>query len=162
MNFELKEIEGLSGEGCQVFSVLLDGEVDTLFDNFIIDNFNNYEDEVTDIYNRIKVIGNTTGARESFFKDNEGKPGDGVCALYDSPNSNLRLYCIRFGHIAIILGGGGFKSKKIKAWQEDKNLKTNVELMMFISKKIKEAILNKDIKITEKGLIGEFKIIDDE
>lgn len=35
-----------------------------------------------------------TGAAEHFFKLNEGKPGDGVCALFDSPDKKLRIYCI--------------------------------------------------------------------
>ena len=63
---------------------------------------------------RIRTINEKTGARESFFKPNEGKPGDLVCALFDIPNSNLRLYCIRFGNSLIILGGGGEKKKTIK------------------------------------------------
>ena len=33
-----------------------------------------YGDEVIDIYNRLKYIGNEGGAREGYFKLHEGKP----------------------------------------------------------------------------------------
>jgi len=56
---------------------------------------------------RLKIIGNETGARESFFKTKEGIPGDGVCTLYDTPDKKLRLYCIRYGKQLIIIGAGG-------------------------------------------------------
>lgn len=59
---------------------------------------------------RLKIIGTKTGAREQFFKLHEGNPGDGVCALFDLPDKNLRLYCIRYNTQIIILGGGWNKT----------------------------------------------------
>lgn len=54
----------------------------------------------------------TTGAREIYFK-HEGdnafvrKFGKYLWALHDEEEKKLRLYCIRFANVAIILGGGG-------------------------------------------------------
>ena len=59
----------------------------------------------------------------------EGIPGDGVCALFDLPNSNLRLYCIRYGNSIIILGGGGQKPKTISAFQENEKLAKQFEVI---------------------------------
>jgi len=95
---------------------------------------------------RLKVIGKSTGARMKFFKDKEGKPGDGVSALYDIPGTKLRLYCIRYGTELIILGGGGAKKKSIKALQEDEKLKKENYLLRKISEEITKRIKTKDIE----------------
>ena len=93
----------------------------TLFDYFYDEWHKVLPDEVDNIAFRMYAIGNRFGAREQYFKMFEGKPGDGVCALFDVPNSKLRLYGIRFGSIALILGGGAEKPKNIRSWQEDQN-----------------------------------------
>ena len=110
---------------------------------------------------QLLFIGKEGGARRDFFKRNEGKPGDGVCALYDNPDHKLRLYCIVFGTVAIILGGGGPKPEGVRAWQDNPNLKANAELMIRISQRITKAIHNKEIQVTDKGLSGDLRIIDD-
>ena len=58
---------------------------------FIEENKNSFKSELIDIFIRLKVIGNKTGAREQFFKQYEGNLGDGVCALYDEPEKHLRI-----------------------------------------------------------------------
>ena len=66
-------------------------------------------------------------AREGYFKLHEGKPGDGIVALYDRPDSRLRLYCIRYGSVTLIVGGGGAKPKSVRAWQEVPELARSVK-----------------------------------
>ena len=73
----------------------------------------------------------------------------------------MRLYCIVFGTVAIILGGGGPKPEGVRAWQDNPNLKANAELMIRISQRITKAIHNKEIQVTDKGLSGDLRIIDD-
>ncbi len=68
-----------------------------------------------------------------------------VCALYDNPNSNLRLYCIRFASSLVILGGGGYKPKTIRALQEDRKLMAENKLMVKLSDEIAKRIKVKDI-----------------
>ena len=70
------------------------------------------------------------------FKENEGRLGDLVCALYDCPHSNLRLYCVRLGSTIVILGGGGHKPKTIRALQEDTKLTQENNIVRTISKQI--------------------------
>lgn len=108
------------------------------------------------IAGRLQVIGQTTGARDKFFKHNEGKPGDGVCALYDEPNSKLRLYCIRYGNVAILLGSGGPKPSEIRKWQDDEKLTLEVQSMIEVSNDILKRLESGDLEWSKDGsqLIG--------
>lgn len=162
MNYEIVEETDLSGEACYIYSVLPEGAENTLFEDFVDEYFDDNKYEVGNIYNRLRVIGSETGARECFFKINEGKPGDGVCALYDIPGSKLRLYCIVYGRVAVILGGGGLKSKNIRRWEDDSKLKANAEFMINFSKKVSEAIKEKDIRFEADGRMTGNLIINDE
>lgn len=142
----------------------MEGDQITLFEHFMKENISDCREEVKFILNRLKEIGNTTGAREKFFKHNEGKPGDGVCALYDDPDSKLRLYCIRYGNIAVILGGGGLKPDGVRAWQDDEKLTIEAERIIQISKDIMLRIHSGDLEWSKDGtqLLGNLIITDDE
>ena len=163
MRYAIEEIEDLSGNACHIYSLREEGSENSLFDDFVVENADLYGDEVIDIYNRLKYIGKEGGAREGYFKLHEGKPGDGIVALYDKPESKLRLYCIRYGMVTLIVGDGGAKPKNVRAWQEVPELEKSVKYLMMISNKVKEAIQEKSIRFTEDGkLIGELTITDDE
>ncbi|WP_367769054.1 hypothetical protein AB3G33_10440 [Flavobacterium sp. WC2421] len=145
MECELVKLGNFSGEQTSIYSVLIVDENKTLFDKFIEENTTEYKLEINNIVQRLHTIGKKTGAREHFFKINEGAPGDGVCALYDDPNSKLRLYCIRYGNDIVILGGGGFKPKTIRALQQDKKLETENYFLRDLSKEITQRLKDKDI-----------------
>ncbi len=149
MKFKLEEISSLSGRSCKIYSVMAEGEEYSLFEQFLMENHATHREEIRSINRRLQVMGRETGARETFFKDKEGLPGDGVCALYDDTDKKLRLYCVRYGNIAVILGGGG--EKNTRTWQEDPKLKQEAERMIEISKIITEAIKNRETQITEDG-----------
>lgn len=150
MQFEIVKV--YSGTCATFYSVKLDGENNTLFEKFINENKDKHPKELANIRDTIKVIADKTGAREQFFKHNEGKPGDGVCALYDNPDKNLRLYCIRNGSVSVLLGSGGEKPKSIKALQESKKLTDENELICDISSAISSALKDKVIKWSENGM----------
>jgi hypothetical protein len=88
---------------------------------------------------RLVAIGNITGAREHYFKINEGIPGDGVCALFDLPGKKLRLYCIRYATSIVIVGGGG--EKKVRKFQEDEKLEDENYLLRDLSAVITKRII---------------------
>lgn len=140
MKYKLVKITKFSGKMASVYTLLIENEhgefQESLFDIFINENKALFLSEIKDIFSRLKTIGHNTGARESYFKINEGAPGDGVCALYDSPNKKLRLYCIRYGTELIILGGGG--PKNVKALQDDKKLENENYFLRWLSNKITE------------------------
>jgi len=148
MKCELIKIKELSGNKASIYSVIIDKDDTTLFEKFINENFDSHLSEIKNIIQRLKIIGTKTGAREHFFKLHEGVTGDGVCALYDDPDKNLRLYCIRYGTLIVVLGGGGPKTKDMRAFQESEKLSDENYLMRAISEKITEKITDKEIRFS--------------
>jgi hypothetical protein len=83
---------------------------------------------------------------EEFFKTGAGKFGQIICTFKDHPRSLLRLYFIEFGNAAIILGGGGPKSKSARTSQEVAQLAAELEMLGLIANTLKKA--------EEKGHFG--------
>lgn len=165
MNFRIVKLEKFSGSEASIYSVILEEdehEQKTLFEYFVTENVTNHHGEVKDIASRLITIGTKTGARDIFFKDHEGRPGDGVCALFDNPDKNLRLYCIRFGKGILVIGGGGHKPKSMKAFQESKKLTKENDYMRIVSTEIEKRIREKEIMYSPDGteLLGDFKFYD--
>jgi hypothetical protein len=127
------------------------GTITTKLEQFFEKYKDKYPTDLMNIVRRLKSLGNTTGCTENFFKLDEGlEPDDLVCALYDIPDINLRLYCIRLSEQITILGDGG--PKTTRTWQEDKNLEREVNEMMNVSKIIRTKIKNGDLRISTDGL----------
>lgn len=84
--------------------------------------------------------------------------GDGVAAVWAK---RIRVYCLRYGSSLIILGGGGYKSPSIRAYQEDPVLSGKVEEIKRIAELINERIKEKDLKLNEDGIISGELIIND-
>jgi hypothetical protein len=151
MKYKLVKLSKFSGNKASVYTLLRGNDKDefedSLFDNFINENKDLHISEIKNLFLRLATIGNETGARESFFKTKEGVPGDGVCALYDSPLKKLRLYCIRYGTQLIILGGGG--PKNVRALQDDKKLQQENYFLRWVSRKITECQQNGDLVFTD-------------
>lgn len=162
MKYEIVELEDLSGDKAKIYSIIPEGEDVTLFERFLYEYEQEYNAEVKNILSIISAIGNFTGARSSFFKIHEGKFGDKVCALYDNPERNLRLYCIRFNMMVVILGGGGYKGKDVRAWQDDEKLSKEANLMIEYSKAIMKQLDDGDLCFSPDGfeLQGNFKNYD--
>ena len=162
MKCRLVKLQNLSGNKASIYSVVLNDDQRTLFDNFIEESKGSFLSEIKDIAVRLRTIGHKTGARESFFKHFEGRPGDGVCALYDLPDKSLRLYCIRYGSQIVILGGGG--PKNVRTLQEDEKLSEENFFLRWLSEQITERIMDKEIIFTNSGLdfSGDLEFNDDE
>ncbi len=143
MNFEIKEMEEISGEGASIYSVTLEGDNQTLLEKFFEENAK-YKKELQDIAQKLYLMGNEIGCRWEYFKHNEGKAGDGVSVL---KSGRLRLYCLYVDATIVCFGSGGYKSPKIRAYQEDEELNLKVEQMKMIAARINKAIIDKDIEI---------------
>ncbi|MEA5426862.1 hypothetical protein [Arcicella lustrica] len=162
MKFRLVKIEKLSGQKTQVYSIIMNDEDKNLFEHFLEENSPNFRNELTEILSRIKSIANKEGAKEYFFKKAEGKLGDGVEALFDESKRKLRLYCIRYGSVILILGGGG--SKNVRALQDDPKLKQENYLLRSISKRLSQAMQDGDMQWNSNytDFIGTFIFDDNE
>jgi hypothetical protein len=151
---KLKLLETYSGEMASLYTVMIEvsgGAITTKLDQFIAKYRDTYRAEVMDIIRRLKSLGNSTGCTENFFKLDEGlDPNDLVCALYDVPEINLRLYCIRLSDRITILGDGG--PKLTRTWQQDRNLEREVQAMMDVSRIIRTKIKNGNLRISADGL----------
>lgn len=156
MKIEIIKSPLLSGNYASIYNVFIDNE-ETLFDRFILENINENRAEIKNILDKLKVIGQETGARISNFKENEGSSGDGVCAMFDLPDKKLRLYCIRYGTEIIILGGGGVK--EVRAWQDDPKLSLEASIIKKIAKEINKLIRNKDLEYSNNFMEFEGELI---
>lgn len=103
MKFTIENIEEFSGGMAQIYSVMFEGDDMTLMDHFFEDNAQ-YTEELEEMAKKLESMGNDTGCRIQFFKENEGAPGDGVVAFW---YKRMRLYCLRIGSACIILGDAG-------------------------------------------------------
>jgi len=146
------ELDELTGEKIRVYSLIIGEDDLTIYDRFLEENQEQFEEEVVDITNRIEVIARHTGLRDDFIKTGEGELADGIHAFYDKPDSNLRLYFIRFGNVAIVLGGGGHKPKTIRRLQDDPKLKEENYFLRKVSAILAEAVREGTLSITEDGL----------
>lgn len=159
MKYEIVKLTAFSGEMASIYSVRIENEKDTLLDKFIASNEESFHSEVEEILQHIYQIGKKVGTQDKFFKINEGRPGDGVCALFDRHEKRLRLYCIRYKSVAIIIGGGGYKPFNVRAWQDDEKLKSEAELIIKIAKDINQRIKDDEIFLLENSLHSELPFI---
>lgn len=156
MRFEIVEIPELSGEACKIYSIAYNGSEDTLFDYFLDKIGNDFPEEVESLWDKLEYMGREGGARIQFFREDEGRPGDGIVALLKETGYPLRLYCIRYGSCTLILGNGGFKPPSVRAWQEDPFLEACVKGLMSLSSQITERIKNREITFDSNGsLVGD-------
>lgn len=152
-DYKLVKLNKLSGDCCSIYSIIeLEDDSKTLLDLFIDENVNSFKSETKELISRLYTIGHKTGARSQYFKEHEGYPGDGVCALYDMEESNLRLYCIRYGTQLVIVGGGGHKSKTTRTLQENEKLKRENYFLREVSAKISERVKKREIWFSEDDL----------
>jgi hypothetical protein len=150
MRFKLVELIQLSGNKASIYTIFFDDSQKTSLETFIIENKSLFLSEIKNIISRLKIIGTKTGAREQYFRLNEGKPGDGVCALSDKPNNTLRLYCIRYANPTVIVGGGG--PKNVQRLQQNKKLKDENEFLRNLSARITERTINNEIWFSDDNM----------
>lgn len=151
MKYSLVKLDYFTGSAANLYSLMPEGGNETLLDAFVRENLPAYPTEVQDILKRLRTIVKLTGAREHYFKQFEGRGGDHVCALFDSPGSKLRLYCIRLGMEVVIIGGGAPKSKKISALQQDPLLTMHNTLLRKASVALYEKLREKEIRYIFNG-----------
>jgi len=148
VEFDIVEIEELSGDRAHIYSVLLNGEEQNLFWTFFREIQATKPIEAEVLFSQIYSMGHETGCRRGFFKLYEGKPGDGVAAI---SVGEVRLYCLYFDNTAIFLGSGGIKPVGVRAYQELPELNAKVELMEKIAAKINQMIKDKELKVLDNG-----------
>ena len=67
MDFEIREMKNLTGAKARVYSVILDGDENTLLEQFFNENVE-YIDDLKKVLYKIHVMAQDTGCRKIFFK----------------------------------------------------------------------------------------------
>lgn len=155
MTLKLVRLNGYSGKKATIYTVQKSENKSNPFQTFIKTNSPLFDDKLINFINRIRSMANHTGVLEEFFKlgENENKgEGENVCALYDEPKKEMRLFCIRISEKILVLGGGGPKPPNIHKWQEDKILTEAARYMISISEIIKTNINKGRLYYSEDGM----------
>ena len=151
-DFKIVEMEDFSGEKAKIYSVILDGDEETLLEQFMEENIQ-YRYDLLKIVRKIREMADSTGCRRFFFKEGEGRLGDGMVAL--NYTGLLRLYGIYFNNTVVLLGSGGLKPPGVRSWQESPELRPKGEQMEEIAAEINRKIKEKELKILPDGTLLE-------
>lgn len=151
MDFKIEEISDLSGKKAKVYSVILEGENETLIEQFFDEN--RHHKDIGKVYARIKSMADDTGCKRWFFKEGEGKLGDGMVAL--DKTGTLRLYGIYFHDAVVLLGSGGNKPPEVDSWQHCPTLSPKGYQMEAIAEEVNKRIREGILKITPEGILEE-------
>jgi len=128
---KFKLVEVYTGRHGAFYSVQFEGDELSLFDAFL-NKFEASHPEVTEsIISRITEMADQMGIRASRFKF-EGPEAE---AFNDT--EDLRLYCLRFGSFAIIIGSGDTKPDGIETFQEKVELHREVKILEAVSKSLR-------------------------
>lgn len=122
-------------------------EVEEFFEKYI----DSENDKIDIIFSNIERM-TKRGIFEGFFNDKESKIDDNISCIRVG---DLRLYCLRYGKVAVILGGGDYKH--VRSYQDSDELYDHVKLLQMACKQIDERIEDKEIKITENSIEGNLK-----
>jgi len=153
VQFEIIELPALSGNKTKIYSVYIENEQLTLYEQFIQANQHNFEKEVVNIDERLEMVGNDYGLIQEYFDTGSGRFGQNLCTFKDRPGSHLRLYFIEFGFKTIILGSGGEKPKDKRTSQEVPILDRERNLIGLVSETLQKAERAGEFGINEDGSI---------
>ncbi len=150
MNFPFKITLYRTGLKSTLYTIQFENEKETEFDKFLKDKKLKSSSHFQKLLVRIDDIAERLGCQDQFFKLEESSYFDNVVAL---SRGDLRLYCIRFGNVILILGSGGIK--KTRTTQEDPKLDKIVNQMGYVAKRIDQKIRDKEIKIKDNKFVGD-------
>lgn len=136
MDFEITEIEGLSGQMAHIYSVIPEGCEESLIEQFFDENVDHMDDLLL-VRDRIHTMAHYTGCRRHFFKEGEGAWADGVVALM------------------VLFGSGGHKPEGARTYEEVPELNAKAQQMREIAREINKRIMNRELKIEDDGQLTE-------
>ena len=67
MKFELREIPELTGQRCKIYSILIEGDEKTLFEQFVEENEDKFPNEMNSILKKILSIKQRRGAQDDYL-----------------------------------------------------------------------------------------------
>ena len=128
--------------GGTLYSLRFDGEKETELAKFLQSELLREEKGFNGIVQRLLDMVDSFGFREQFFEMNEGSRTDSVVAL---KNGRIRLYCLRWSSILVIVGSGGIKTAQ--TYQKDITLKNIVPELQELEKLVSRRQRSGEIEI---------------
>lgn len=141
--------EFIVGKKAGFYTIVFDGEAMSEADKFFEIINKKAPKKAENLYSNIEYQAEERGCQDHLFTYERD------VSVYKMKEGKWRLYCIRFGKVAVILGGGDFKD--VPKTQDSEILEGHVEKLRFVNKLINERISNGDLYISDNGLVGNFK-----
>ena len=93
----------------------------------------------------LEVMVDKKGFKQRFFKVKEGSRTDSLVAL---SRGKIRLYCLRWSGILLIVGYGGYKNTK--SYQDDPILDRATKVLQAVDEELMDLYRSQDVHIDHK------------
>jgi diaminopimelate epimerase len=141
---EFEILEFKLGEKAGFYCIKIDGEKEPEAIKFFTKFARKKRRSIENMLKNIDYMVNSRGCQEHLFKHEFGD-------IYKLWDGKLRLYCIRFGNCAAILGGGDIK--KVRATQDSEILLKHFQLLKNINVEVNKRISKGEIIVTDNRLL---------
>lgn len=141
------------GKRAKVYTIQFQANELNAYEQFVLDNMLVVPDAVRTLDKQLRQISTKYGIIDDQFK-RESPQSHQVYRIEDTEDW-LRIFCIKYSRVAIVLGGGGLKDElKVKLDENPELLKVR-DILMQIEDQIHEKVISKEIKITDNGFEGD-------
>jgi hypothetical protein len=141
-----------NGKKTKIYTIQFSDKELSEYEQFVYENMTIVPDAVRTLRTQLKKMSYQRGLADNFFK--RESPEHYRVFRIEETKEDLRLYCIKFSGVAIVLGGGGIKIPGKVKLIENPHLNVICELLIKIEDLINERILTKEIIITNDDLKG--------
>ena len=155
MNFSIVPL--YNGKKAKIYTIQVEGAELSEYKQFVFENMSLRKEAIRVLNTTLKNMAYKRGFIDEFFI-RESPQDFNVFKVTET--DDLRLYCIRYSGIAIIVGGGGIKLPNKFKLKENPHLQKKVDFLIEIEKKIQEKLASKEIKITDNGFEGDLNFKD--
>lgn len=140
------------GKRSKIYTIRIENSELDEYRRFVYDNSSVVPNAVRLLDLQLKNIANKNGIYDEQFI-RESPPGKNVFRITET-NEWLRLYCIKYSRVALVLGGGGIKKPDKQKLKENPELQTVVDFLIKIEDVIFEAMQNNETRLTDDGFEG--------
>lgn len=148
---KFKIIPLYSGKRAKTYTIHIAGDELNSYYKFVFALQNNYSLEILSLDEKIRNMCQHHGLDDNFFK-RESPLSHNVFRV--TGTGNVRLYCIKFSKVAIIVSGGGIKKAGTIKLAENPNLLSEVKFLQQIEDQINSRIDSGEIQITNDEITG--------
>jgi hypothetical protein len=139
------------GRGGSLYTVKFTGESMTELDKFVNCRQCEAFEEFESMLVRLDYMAEEVGFVEQFFKQEKYRHVAPTCAYHEF--GMLRMYCCRYGKVALIAGDGG--PKLTQTIQDDPTLLRAFTSMVYVGRRVDERIRQRELIVTDWGIAGE-------